>query len=68
MQHLLAFLNEEHGAITIEWVALAAGVVLLALGVIGVLVDPITGVAVGIKSGLGVVVSDTLAGATLTSG
>jgi len=67
MQHLLAFLAEEDGAITIEWVALAAGVVLLALGVIVVLVDPVTGVAIGIKSGLGTVVSDTLANATATS-
>lgn len=63
MRRLWAFIDDEDGAITIEWVALAAGVVLLALGVIAVLVDPVTGVAVGIKSGLGTVTSETLANA-----
>lgn len=34
MRCLAEFIRSEDGAITIEWVALAAGVILLALGVI----------------------------------
>lgn len=46
------FLQDESGAITIEWVALAAGVIILALGVIAVLSDPVEGVAVAIGSSI----------------
>ncbi|MDT8345477.1 MAG: hypothetical protein RQ752_13720 [Thermohalobaculum sp.] len=44
------FLKDEDGAVTIEWVALAAGVVLLALGVIAVLNPALESVATNIAS------------------
>lgn len=64
MRHLLNFINDEGGAITIEWVVLAAGVVLLALGVIAVLDTALESVASNIAATIGDVTSDTLASAT----
>lgn len=57
------FLKDEDGAVTIEWVALAAGVVLLALGVIAVLDTALESVATNIASGVGTVTSNVIASA-----
>ena len=46
------FLKDEDGAMTIEWVALAAGVILLAIGVSAILEPAIDGVASSIGSQL----------------
>lgn len=58
------FLKDEDGAVTIEWVALAAGVVLLALGVIAVLDTALESVATNIASGVGKVTSNVISSAT----
>ncbi|MCL5777116.1 hypothetical protein M1105_08970 [Limibaculum sp. FT325] len=50
MTKFVKFLKDEDGAITIEWVALAAGVIILALGVIAVLDDALVTVAGNIAS------------------
>lgn len=68
MQQLTLFLKDEDGAVTIEWVALSAGVVLLAIGVISVLSDPITGIAGQIGSSLNATTSSTLAEALTVGG
>lgn len=54
------FLKDEDGAVTIEWVALAAGVVLLALGVIAVLDTALESVASNIASSIGAVTSNVI--------
>lgn len=68
MQQLTLFLKDEDGAVTIEWVALAAGVVILAIGVITVLSNPITGVAGNIGSSLQATTSSTMAEALTVGG
>ena len=68
MTKFVKFLKDEDGAITIEWVALAAGVVLLALGVIAVLDPALESVASNIATTIGTVTSNTLASASVTSG
>lgn len=68
MQQLTLFLKDEDGAVTIEWVALSAGVVLLAIGVITVLSDPITGIAGSIGSSLDATTTSTIAQASTVGG
>ena len=46
------FLKDEDGAMTIEWVALAAGVILLAIGVVAILEDDLEAVASSIGDNL----------------
>ena len=36
IKRVLSFLADEEGLVTLEWVALAAGVIILAIGVISV--------------------------------
>lgn len=50
MTKFVKFLKDEDGAITIEWVALAAGVILLALGIIAVLEPALKNAASSIAS------------------
>ncbi|MCL5776499.1 hypothetical protein M1105_05795 [Limibaculum sp. FT325] len=52
------FLREEDGVVTIEWVALGAGVVVLALGIVIALDPAIGAVVVGIADTIGQVSSD----------
>ena len=52
MTNFTKFLKDEDGAVTIEWVALAAGVVLLALGVIAALDSALENTANSIAGGV----------------
>ena len=44
MSKLMNFINDEDGAVTLDWVALSAGVVLLGIAVIAALQTPLTNV------------------------
>ena len=39
MRSLWSFLTDESGAVTLDWVALSAGIVLVAIGVIAAIAD-----------------------------
>ncbi|MEL6873798.1 MAG: hypothetical protein AAFS07_15385 [Pseudomonadota bacterium] len=47
------FLNDESGAVTIDWVALAAGLLILGVAIVGVLSDELQAVVDAIESSLG---------------
>ena len=46
------FLNDDAGAVTIDWVALTAGVVLLGVGIIAVLDDEVSELTTSIQNNL----------------
>lgn len=46
------FLKDEAGAVTIDWVALAAGLLILGVGLVAVLTTEVQSVVDGIKSEL----------------
>ena len=53
------FLNDESGAVTIDWVALAAGLLILGVAIVGVLSNELQAVVDAIESSLGQATSVT---------
>ena len=62
MTKFMSFLKDEEGAITIEWVALAAGVVILAIGVVIAIQGSLQTSATAIGAGVESRVNSTIAG------
>ena len=52
MRHVLEFWRDDSGAVTIEWVALAAGAVLLALLVVDQIAPVLNATSVSIAQGV----------------
>ena len=52
MENLQLFFRDESGALTIEWVALGAGVMLLAMGVVVIIDEAMTSPTEGIAQDL----------------
>lgn len=63
MKGLFAFIEDEAGLVTIEWVGLASGVMLLTLGVISTINASTNAASSAIGSGVSATVSATLASA-----
>jgi hypothetical protein len=49
---MMNFLNNESGAVTIDWVALAAGLLILGVAIVGLLTNELQTVIVAIESSL----------------
>ncbi|MEM9761454.1 MAG: hypothetical protein AAF968_02905 [Pseudomonadota bacterium] len=49
---MMNFLNDETGAVTIDWVALAAGLLILGVAIVGLLSDELQTVIDAIESSL----------------
>ncbi|MEL6208380.1 MAG: hypothetical protein AAFU72_00625 [Pseudomonadota bacterium] len=49
---MMKFLNDETGAVTIDWVALAAGLLILGVAIVGLLSDELQTVIDAIESSL----------------
>ncbi|MEO0429157.1 MAG: hypothetical protein AAFR84_16440 [Pseudomonadota bacterium] len=49
---MMKFLNNETGAVTIDWVALAAGLLILGVAIVGLLSDELQTVINAIESSL----------------
>ncbi|MEM7497361.1 MAG: hypothetical protein AAF371_05135 [Pseudomonadota bacterium] len=49
---MMNFLNNESGAVTIDWVALAAGLLILGVAIVGLLSDELQTVIDAIESSL----------------
>ncbi|MEL6765857.1 MAG: hypothetical protein AAFP17_01660 [Pseudomonadota bacterium] len=49
---MMKFLNNETGAVTIDWVALAAGLLILGVAIVGLLSDELQTVIDAIESSL----------------
>ncbi|MEM6971361.1 MAG: hypothetical protein AAF577_01045 [Pseudomonadota bacterium] len=50
---MMNFLNDESGAVTIDWVALAAGLLILGVAIVGLLTEELQTVVDAIESSLG---------------
>jgi len=53
MTKFLNFIRDEDGAVTLDWVALSAGVVLLGIAVVAALQTPLTSAVSQISTNLG---------------
>lgn len=49
---MMKFLNDESGAVTIDWVALAAGLLILGVAIVGLLTNELQTVLDAIESSL----------------
>lgn len=67
MNRVFQFVREEDGAVTIEWVALAAGATTLALGIVVVLAPSLQASAGGIAAGLATIGAEPEASAAAPS-
>ena len=52
MTNFITFIRDEDGAVTLDWVALSAGIVLLAIGIITAVDDNVENLVQGIESNL----------------
>jgi len=60
MTKFLNFIRDEDGAVTLDWVALSAGIVLLGIAVIAALQTPLTSAVNQISDNLGTAGTQTI--------
>jgi len=63
MTNFLNFIRDDAGAVTIDWVALTAGILILGVGVVAALFDEVQDVVDNMESNI----ADSTQGSTITN-